>query len=102
MTFDDFMLLEKNDGVVYEGRSATVTDVKNFVKGKAYYLQGMKFQAQHTMRQLEVSYYDRKKDKVVRRYPLVYLDVKRGELHNATVLATMDKWDPFSNLEAAW
>lgn len=102
MTFDEFMSLEKNDGVVYNGRSATVTDVKNFVKGNVYYLQGMRFQAQHTMRQLEVSYYDRKKDKVVRRYPLIYVDAIRGEVHNTMVLSATDKWDPFSNLEAAW
>ena len=97
MTFDDFMALEKNDGVVYEGRSATVTDVKNFVKGNVYYLQGMKFQAQHTMRQLVVSYYDRKKDKVVRRYPLVYLNAPRGEAHNEVVLRSMTIWDPFQD-----
>ena len=97
MTFDDFMHLEKNDGVIYEGRVVTVTDVKNFVKGKTYSMQGMKFKALNSMRQLEVSYYDRGLDKVVRRYPLVYLNAPRGEVHNEVVLRSMTIWDPFQD-----
>lgn len=99
MTYDEFLSLEVNDSVVYDGVATTVTNVTNYVRGKIYYLQGFKFKAMHSMRQLELTHYDRQEEKLIRRYPIIYFDVETGESHNNDVLARLVKLRPWDEIE---
>ena len=94
MTFTEFMKLEVGDGVIVDGRDATITNLINHSKGELKKENDMKICFRHSTRDLEISYFNDRNRKVEKLYVVIYTDYP-NEVHNRSVLERLSVWNPF-------
>lgn len=94
MTFEEFMKLEVGDRVIFDGITATVLRVTDIAKGELvdeYYMTTI---ARQSMRELEIAFVNPRSLKREKRYVIIHPEIP-GEVHNRSVLARLQAWDPF-------
>ena len=94
MTFAEFMKLERGDGVVIDGHTGTVTDITDHSQGSVLYEDGMKTTVLHSMRVVEISFFNENAGKVEKLFPKIYTEYP-DEVHNRSVLERLQVWNPF-------
>lgn len=94
MTFEEFMKLEVGDGVIVDGSTGTVTKLTNIAKGERVKELHMTARSLQAMRQMEISFYNERTGRIEKCYPVIYTE-HPGEVHNRSVLARLQVWDPF-------
>ena len=94
MTFEEFMLLEVGDGVIFDGQTATVISISNFKKNSIKFENGMKIKNLHSYRELTIAFVNHRTCKKENRYLVIYTDFGESELHNLTTLSRLSAWDP--------
>ena len=98
MTYEEFMKLELNDGVIVDGEVGTITSLLNYKKGDSVgSIRGMTTIALHDMREIAISFSNRYTGCIEMRYFVVYTGCPEV-IHNRSVLDRLEVWDPFAEL----
>ena len=97
MTFKEFMSLEVGDGVVADGHTGTVTKLTDVPKGEVKKELHMTTRALQAMRQMEISLYNERTERIEKLYPVIYTE-RPDDVHNRSVLARLQVWDPFGGM----
>ena len=88
MTFEEFMKLEKWDGVIVDGRVGTITNLINIAKSGLIGDFCITSRALQAMRQMEISFCDEYTGRIKKCYAVIYTEYP-DEVHNRSVLARL-------------
>ena len=98
MTYDQFMKLEKFDGVIVDEEVGTITSIVDYKKGSAVQsIRGMTTVALHDMREMEISFTNKYTGCIEKMYFIVYTGCSEV-VHNWSVLDRLSVWDPLGML----
>lgn len=93
MKFEEFMKLEKGDGIIIDNYTGTITEIKNYLKGSNYSRDMMKVIITRNIRELEITFFNDNSNKVEKRFISIYTDFS-NEVHNRCMLNRLRIWDP--------
>ena len=93
MKFNEVMSLEINDGIIYDGKDAVVSNIKNLSAGQKIYGKGYQTIVQHNIKEIEITLLEAENGELPKRYLTIYTDYPE-EAHNQTVLNRLEIWNP--------